>query len=223
MPIMKKPGKLKRLRTVLLVCLLLSMGSTALAHLPRLVGDEEVVRVKDPEVSQAFYAQLSGRPALYEINSSEEFLLYVSLLVPDLPGIETDISARVLKVDGSSEELLFFLDGEEHRWEEFYEPFAGDRYLEGPEYEKRVSPGLYRIEVSNPHQRGKYVLSVGKREVFTPAETLHTLKVLPSLKRDFFEKSPLTAYFNLVGLFMLVVGVVLAVPIYFLLRQGLRK
>ena len=207
----------------LLFFLLLTAGSRAFAHLPRLVGEEEVVEIKDPEVSQAFYGQLPGEPVLYEIYAREDFLLYVSLLVPDLPDIKTDISALVTRINEVGEEHLSLLEGEKHPWEEFYEPFAGDHYLEGPEFEKEVPQGTYLIEVFSPQNTGKYVLSVGKQEVFTPAETIHTLKTLPALKGDFFEKSPLTAFFNLIGLFILIVLVLVVVPLYLLTRWGWKK
>ena len=213
---------LKYLISTLLLLLLLTTGGTALAHLPRMVMEDRLVQVKDPEISQAFYGKLAGSNHIYEIQSDDEFLLYISILVPDLPAIETNISARVVQVDGdSTSETLALLDGERHHWQEFFEPFAGDHYLEGPEFEKRVTPALYRIEVFNPSLSGKYVLSVGKKEVFTLAETFHTIRTLPALKRDFFEKSPLTAFFNLVGLFMLIAVAALAVPLYFLGRRFL--
>jgi len=219
----KRSSKSRSFKTLLLVCLLLAVGPTALAHLPRLVTGDQAVKVQDPEVSQAFYARLRGNPAVYEIRAPGEFLLYVNLLVPDVPGIATDISARVIRVgEDGGETILSFLDGENSRWEPFFEPFAGDRYLIGPEFERTVLSGHYRIEVFNPQNTGKYVLAVGKREAFTPAETLHTIKTLPALKRDFFGKSPLTAFFNLVGLFMLISGAIFFVPLYLIARKASR-
>ena len=222
--VLKRFGRHKSIKMLLLVCLLLAIGPTALAHLPRLVTEDGAVKVKDPEISQAFYARLEGRPAVYEIHAQQDFLLYVNLLVPDLPGIRTDISARVARVEeDGSEALLYFLDGEGNRWEKFYEPFAGDHYLMGPEFKKKVPAGFYRIKIISPQNTGKYVLSVGKQEEFTPSETLQTIKILPALKRDFFEKSPLTAYFNLVGLFMLILVVLLALSIYLIYRWGFNR
>jgi hypothetical protein len=53
-----------------------------------------------------------------------------------------------------------------------------------------VGPGVYRIQVSNVENRGKYVLAVGELEKFPPKVILRTLITLPKLKRDFFGKSP---------------------------------
>ncbi len=190
-------------------------AQTEVAHLPRIIETEQKVTIEDPEISQAFYGKLQGFSVQYEIHSSTGFLLYVNLLVPDLPGISTDIIAEVNKQDeGSEQELMVILDGREHDWEEFFEPFAGDSYLRGPEFETQASPGTYSIKISHPQNQGKYVLSIGKKEVFTFQETIHTIRVLPILKREFFEKSPLTAYFNIVGLF-------LSIPVLVLLAAGI--
>lgn len=220
----KKMASPHFITALLLACfLLLFAAPAALAHLPRMVMDERLVKVQDPEISQAFYARLAGSPDIYEIHQEEDFLLYVNLLVPDLPEIRTDIHARVARVkEDSSEMILADLNGTTYRWEEFDEPFAGDRYLMGPEFSEKVPGGSYRIEVSNPQNRGKYVLSVGKQEAFTPAEIIHTIRTLPLLKRDFFEKSPLTAFFNLTGLFMLILLAVLVLT-FMLARWGIKK
>ncbi len=195
-----------------------------IAHLPRIIGQEQTIKVIDPELSQAFYGQLQGVAVQYEIHSEKGFLLYANLLVPDLPDRRTDFIAKGMKVkkDGSAD-LIFILEGKEHEWESFYEPFAGDRYLKGPEYEIKTEPGTYIIEIGNPANAGKYVLSLGKIESFTFAETIHTMKVLPALKRDFFEKSPLSAYFNIVGLFLFVPLWIVLLLIAFMVRMAVRK
>lgn len=193
--------RLKRARilSIFLALALLTTAGQALAHQPRIVGNETAIQVTEPEVSKAYYGELSGSPVVYEIRSSEDFTLYVGLLVPDLPGIDKDVSAEIYR-NGT---LLVQLDGLAHNWTAFYEPYGGDNYFEGPEYDERVAAGQYLVRVYSPDNAGKYVLAIGKIEAFPPGEMLRTLRALPALKRDFFEKSPLTAYWNRVGLFML--------------------
>ena len=215
--LLPKIGKL-----LLLCCSILWFGAAGVsAHQPRLVTGEQAVDIERPEISQAFYATLAGEPDLYRIEAPQEFKLYLGLLLPDLRETGTDIAAAVYRVaaDGSAE-LIYTLDGEKHRWETFFEPFAGDRYYRGPEFEETMPAGLYRIRVSNRENEGKYVLAVGREEKFSAAEALEMISVLPALKL-FFEKSPLTAYFNLVGLFMvllLLVAAALAAGLYRLSR-----
>jgi len=196
----------------------------AQAHQPRLVpGGALTIKVENPETSQAFYSELVGQIQVYEINSDKDFLLYVNLLVPKTPQAKTDFWAVILKDEPGQAQWLGELDGTKFNWQEFYEKFTGDNYLKGPEFEKEVAAGKYFVRVlSFNSNQGKYVLAVGKEEKFTLKEILNTIKLLPTLKKDFFGKSPLTAYFNLTGLFLLGCLVVLA-GIIFGLWLVLRK
>ena len=155
------------------------------------------------EISQAFYARLAGNPQTYSIQSDAPFRLYVNLLVPAIPGIETDYDAAIFRTTDGTEELLARLEGKTYAWRPFYEPFGGDRYLLGPEYDGEVPAGAYAVVVTSPDNTGKYVLAVGRKEKFPPGAMARTLVTLPRLKR-YFGKSPLTAYFNLSGVFLLV-------------------
>jgi hypothetical protein len=193
------------MKRILFAFFLLIFLAPAFAHQPRLVAKETVV-VENPEVSQAFYAKLSGEEHHYEIFAEKPFELHVSILVPDVPGIEKDVFVEVEK-DG---EELFSLDPDSSEWPRYFEEFAGDHYFSGPEKTVQAETGNYDIHVSSPDNIGKYVLVVGKKEEFPLPEIINTIISLPSLKQDFFEKPFWTAYFNLVGVFMLVLGVFIA-------------
>lgn len=200
---------------------LLLTAAPAGAHQPRLVRDRPSIIVSDPETSQAFYAWLKGGPQTYYIRSDKRFILYLNLLVPDQPGIDTDYEAAVFAIPAASAdpirtawgtpqgtaagEIITRLDGSTFGWTKFHEPFGGDRYLMGPEFERRVEAGRYRVVVSSPDNEGRYALAIGKAERFPPGEIIRTIGVLPTLKKEFFGKSPLTAYFNLSGAFLLVI------------------
>lgn len=190
-------------KSLALVLLMALVGVAAYAHQPRLVGERPWIEVRDPEVSQAFYARLNGGPQTYVIRSATPFRLYVNLLVPDIPGIETDYEAVFFKDTDGREELLARLDGRTYAWRPFYEPFGGDRYKLGPEFDAPVPAGAYRVVVSSPDNLGHYVLAVGKIEKFPLREMARTIVTLPKLKR-YFGKSPWTAYLNLSGAFLLV-------------------
>ena len=196
-------GRKKRWRLFPAFALFAVAAAAAFAHQPRLVGDRPSIEVRDPEVSQAFYARLNGNPQTYYIRSEPPLRLYVNLLVPDIPGIETDYEAAIFRETDGREELLARLDGKTYAWRPFYEPFGGDRYKLGPEYDEPVAAGRYTVVVTSPDNRGKYVLAVGKIEKFPPTEMARTIVALPKLKR-YFGKSPWTAFFNLSGAFLLV-------------------
>jgi len=196
------------------------MGISASAHQPRLVGNETDVTVKDPEISQAFYGTLIGSSAKYHISSPVPFRLYVSLLVPDIEGVDKDISAAISKegTDGPYTDLSF-LDGTQYEWTRYFEDFAGDYYWQGPEKTIDAGAGEYTVMVFSQDNQGKYVFVVGEKESFPLSEMIRTIGVLPALKMDFFGKPWYLAYYNLTGLFLfgtlVVIGAVIAVCILF--------
>lgn len=208
------------MKTVLLsvlIILLLLHPAIVSAHQPRVVGKGNHVEIKKPEVSQAFYAELTGQPDIYSLTVSKTLEFYLSILVPDLPDRRIDFEVNV--VDGNSRALIS-LPGSDHDWKPFFEPFVADRYLQGPEKSLILAPGRYQIVVSNPDNNGKYVLSVGRSERFTLTEILHMVRQLPAVKA-YFNKSPLTAFFNLVGLFLLLALLLMAAILYGLIRLTL--
>jgi len=170
---------------------LIAVGATetAYAHQPYLVTDTGVTRVDKPEVSKAFYADLSGKPAVYEIVSPDSFAMYVNVLVPDEVGIPTDLSATVTR--GS--DTIAVLEGPTYKWTKFYEPFGGDSYLMGPELRLRAGPGTYVATVSRPGNKGRYVLAVGEREAFSLGDMVRIIGLMPRLKRCFFHRAPIRA------------------------------
>ena len=203
---------------LLIIALLFFFVPCAFAHQPRLVENEDYIVVQNPEISQAFYAELKGKPQTYEINSDKDFVLYANILVPDISGIEKNVSFEIYKTEAKKNDLLLRrLDGENFEWTSYYEEFAGDNYFKGPEFKEDVVSGKYLIKVSSPDNLGKYVLAIGDIESFTPKETLKTIKDLPKLKK-YFDKSPLLMFCNLIGLFLLAALAVLIIFAYIVYR-----
>jgi len=208
----------------------LGLAGPALAHNPRIVSGTETVIVQNPEISQAFYGELQGGPQWFEINSDKNFVLYVNILVPKLPGISTGIAAEIYRSEDGGQQLITSIDGENFGWSEFFEPFGGDTYLKGPEFKADVQAGKYLIKVTHCHadEPGaeneaecsflRYSLAIGEQEKFTPKEIINAIYLLPVLKKDFFNESPFTAYFNYSGLFMLGTLIILFVVIYLAIR-----
>lgn len=195
---------------------------SVLAHNPRIVSGTGVVVVQNPEISQAFYGQLSGMPQWFEINSDKDFLLYINILLPKIPETKKDISVEIFRGDNW---LLRWLDSDNTKWKEFYEPFGGDYYWQGAEYRETLEPGIYKIKVYSKSNQGKYSLAVGSQELFPFKEIIKTIILLPILKKDFFGKSPLSAFFNYTGLFLigavLIIGAIVVVVVW--LVKKLRK
>jgi len=209
------------MKKYLILFLILFIG-LASAHLPRLVYDDNLsspLNVENPEVSQAFYGELKGAAEYYRISSDSDFNFYSGLLSPVIEDSKTNFKAEI----SFGDELILLEKNE--TWEKFYEEFAGDDYFEGPEIEFNASAGDYLIKVYNEENKGKYVLVVGKIESFTLGETVKTYFNLPLLK-IYFEKSPLTAYFNILGIGLLVFLIILAgiiVGVYFVIKKLKKK
>lgn len=194
------------------IIILLLYGLAAYAYRPRFVFDQVLTIVypkiiQNPEISQTFYGELNGKTDYYKIAAGEDFDLYFNIMVPDIPDASTDFS-----VDVYSEEKNISLDGSQFVWEKYNEKLTGNNLLKGPSYEEIVPKGEYLIQVSNPDNQGKYVLVVGKNDPFSLQEAIKTLLLMPKIK-TFFQKSPITAYFNKIGFILLIILLIICVVI----------
>jgi len=184
---------------IFVFCLLagLWLAPSAQAHQPRIVEDNQLVLINNPDMSQAFYGELVGHEAYYLIDLKQAQDLYLQILVPDLPGIAKDKSVAVeyLSELGGKAEPFAKLDASVAPWQKFYEEFAGDNYFKGPDVKQPADIGYYLIKVTSPDNQGKYVLAVGEKEEFPPLETVKAIYTIPLLKKDFFQE-PVSQWFN---------------------------
>jgi hypothetical protein len=171
----------------------LSMWGTASAHQPRLVWDlansyDTPIVINNPDISQAFYGTLKNKPEYYKITLDNPSILYLSLLVPDNKDAGINVTGRVFKLNSSDNNIQVFLNGNNSKWESYYEDFAGDFYLQGPDASTYLRKGDYIVEVSSEKNEGKYVLVVGQKESFPLDEAMKMIINLPKLKMEFFEE-----------------------------------
>jgi dipeptidase E len=192
---------MKKIIPLLIILLCLVGAEKTLAHQPSLIylqkGD---VQISAPEISQAFYDELFDQPKNYFINSEKSFNLYVSLLVPELANRKGVYSADIFSLDGDTSTKIASLDGTSSEWKEFYEPFGRDYYLQGPEFEKEVPAGKYKIEVFSKDNKGKYVLVVGKKETWDVMSVLNIYWQVPLLKIQFFKTDILQFFLTPFGI-----------------------
>ena len=180
-----------------------------LAHQPYFVEQAtEIIAVKDPEVSKAYYSRLTGAPHYYQINSDIDFELYVNILIPAVPETSKDMLVEIWQ-DNEQGTKLYTLDGAKFDWTPFFEEFARDDYFMGPEIEENVPAGVYLIKVSSPDNQGKYSLAIGQKEEFPPAEIVRSLGEIPKIKSQIFNKPSWQGFANIFGLFIIVPVVVL--------------
>jgi hypothetical protein len=195
---------IEKLLLVPLALLALACLATAtLAHQPTIVG-QEIITIEKPEISRAFYGELSGQPRSFFVKADEPFDLYVGLLVPRNTNAAGRYSARVYRVVGGQKIILNDLRADSVAWKEYYEPFGGDHYVKGPEWKSSVPAGGYEIEVYSANDLGKYVLVIGEKESWGPQEILNVYTELPILKGDFFGGHPASFLISPFGIALIV-------------------
>jgi len=105
---------------------------------------------------------------------------------PRLSDDQVDFSANINIYKDN--QLIATIDSSDFIWTAYYEPFANDYYLRGPEYSLNAAPGNYLIKISNSINRGNYILVIGKNTNYSWGGFLHTLIALPHIKEKFFGK-----------------------------------
>lgn len=212
---------MKILKTAVMLLTLLFLVNYAYAHQPRIIFDRvnsenNPIIVKDPEVSKAYYGELKGTDN-YIIKSDEDFKLYLNILVPY--SLEYNKDFFVEARDFTNRQVLF-LNGEDYEWKLFHEPFGNDNYMMGPEARINLSEGMYYINVSG---EGKYSLAIGEEEKFTVIEIIKTFYTVPKIKTEFFGTSLPMAFYNIVGLAMLITLVIIIVVIMIFVKVFKKK
>ncbi len=192
---------MKKILKYIIFLLLCFIPYTTFAHIPRLVSENKV-QVQNPDISQAFYAELKGKPDVYYFSFDKRSPYYIGLLAPKIDGIDKDYTFEIYN-ESDNNKLIAKLSGKDRVWSEFYEPFAGDFYWQGPEIRGEFEPGKYKVKVFSPDNKGKYVIAIGEKEQFLGKDIIDTIKVLPKLKHDYFGKSYFSVFANRVGLFLL--------------------
>lgn len=190
---------------ILIAFAIFLVPALASAHQPR-ITESRLTEVPSPEISKAYYGKLTGEPDVYVINATEAFDLYVNVLVPDIAGQKKDVSAVVLK--GGKE--LVVLEGINFEWTKFYEPFGADTYWKGPEYKARAEAGTYEVRVWSSNNDSKYSLAIGEIEAFDGKEGMNALTIIPKLKKNFFDESPISFIKSPFGWGMIVAMYILA-------------
>lgn len=181
-------------RCVLAVAFIVAIAPLfAFAHQPRIVENTPVTVIEDPEISKAYYGELTGEPHVFRIDSDKEFNFYMNVLVPDLPGVKKDVSAALINPKHPDVPLAI-VGGTEADWKQFFEEFARDSYWQADEYRAKLSTGEYEIRVWSSNNDSAYSLAIGEIESFGFPDILDAYIKIPQIKSFFFEKSPLSAF-----------------------------
>jgi len=194
------------------------LPSPASAHQPRLVETSEIT-VVDPAVSKAYYGTLTGSPHTYTVHTTEPFNLYVGILMPYADDSKKDVQAEIRK----GTELIQVIGGKDANWKSMFEFFGQSTYWDGGEYKAQVEAGTYTITVSSTDNDSKYSLAIGEIEAFNGSETMNALKLIPELKSNFFNESPLSFIKSPFGWGYILIMYIVAFIFGLILRFVMRK
>ena len=161
----------------LLFIIIVFFSTSILAHQPKLITHsssfDKPHEVIFPEISKAYYGQLTGEPHYFVIKSEKDFLFYTSILSPKTSDAYKWLS---LEVQDGNGDIIYKADGSKFNWTPWYEPYARDWYWKGPEIgintgkefqtSFQISAGTYYIKVFNDDNLGHYSLAVGEAEFF---------------------------------------------------------
>jgi len=194
---MRKSEKAKyksRIGILVLFLILVYWPFMVFAHQPRIVESEKINVIK-PEISKAYYGNLSGKPHIYTISTSLPIDLYVNILVPFIEGPKKNVTVKIFK----DKQTLEMLSPKKDDWKEFFEPFGQSMYWKGPEFKVRADAGKYKIHVQSTEKSIRYVLATGETEAFDGPESLRAILLIPELKKNFFKESPFSFIFSPLG------------------------
>jgi len=189
----------------------------ASAHQPKLTV-ATITKVQNPEISKAYYGTLSNAPHVYQIVSDKPFGLYVNLLIPN--AINQTKNIRVDIANKQTDLTLASLYAPKQDWPSFWEPFGRSNYRKGPEFRKRVPPGLYEIKVSSLEASTKYSLAVGEIEKFTLTDLFDAVQVIPTLKHDFFDEPVIDFALSPIGALYLAILMMAALLTGWIIHTG---
>ena len=158
------------------------------------------VQIANPENSQIFYDELKGKARDYFINSGSDFELYLNIMVPEVANIEGRYSVTIFSVTGDTTTQIAELDSDTYNWQEYFNSFSRDWYWKGPEFDKQLMAGKYKIEVYSDDNQGKYVLDVGKKESLNYLSVLNVYWQIPLLKATFLKTSVLQFFLTPFGI-----------------------
>lgn len=200
---------LRKLFPALFVLACAAFPIMASAHSPSYVGGSSAIAIPDPMTSRAYYGNLDGTPAVYTVQLATTTAFYLNILAPDIRGARTDFEAIMRDSAGSAVIDL----KQASPWSAWYEEFAGDTYLKGPEERKILPPGNYTITVTNPSDSGKYILAPGEIERFTLASMPQTLRQIYIVKTRFFDKPPYAIFEGIIGHVLLAIILIVVLSV----------
>lgn len=178
---------------LIILTLILSFKSTALAHIPLdtsvSASKKDPIFVEDHQISWAAYNQLEevGDIDYYTFKVEQGEEIYFSMVIPEIeryqnfrpdvaligPGLENNYAGydrdyinSLLKID--PDENIIIVSDDQANPDTFFEPFTQTSYWRRQKFSTAVpAAGTYYLAVFSAEEaQGKYTLAIGRKEVW---------------------------------------------------------
>ena len=121
----------------------------------------EISELKDVTTEQWFVGELNDFPHTFEFLLTEPTMIRAQVMYLSNNSNAEKLSVIMVKEAerGVTEVMRRTLDKVE--WSDFKDTVSGLHFSESTLFNEQLEPGVYRIEVSNPKNIGRYVLKLG--------------------------------------------------------------
>ncbi len=140
----------------------------------------KISELKDVTTEQWFVGELDNFPHTFEFLLTEGTTLNVQVMYPEGALDPEKISVLLVKKAERGVTEVMRRTADKVEWTAFTDPISGLSFNENPTFNDRLEPGVYRLEVSNPNNIGRYVLKLGYED--DNGSYLNTLKDIKTLR-----------------------------------------
>lgn len=177
---------------ILCICavFLLSFSPISAQELYLVGGNQTTI---NPREYRAYYGKLSADSHVFSFETTTDTPVSFVILVPDVDGVSTDITAALTNTAMQDSPLLL-ANGALMEWSRFFDTAGRDSYLAGPMLATELPQGSYEVRVSSLVEGTPYILVVSGEKTFSLSEIARRYAVLPTIKSEFFGKPGFHAY-----------------------------
>jgi hypothetical protein len=170
---------------------------------PEIISFRVQQNVKYPDSAIGYFTELMGDHSRFvvDMGGTEDFDL--ALWIPDVTGATKDIDISVSYINENQHIIDENLTIPEDEWVLYTDEFTGNRYYKGPELHAKVSTGTPEIMISTKSNENDFLLILG-HDIEKQTISWDNMIAWGSIKNDVYAEFPLTAYYNIYGVLILI-------------------
>ncbi len=121
----------------------------------------KISELKDVTTEQWFVGELNNFPHTFEFLLTEATTFKVQVMYSEDSLATEQMSVLMVKEAERGVTEVMRRTADKVEWTAFTDPVSGLHFYENPIFDDRLEAGVYRVEVSNPNNVGRYVLKIG--------------------------------------------------------------